>query len=122
KITEATSRMASMASGISDKASGQWDKLENIFEDRVSRALKKLGVPSHKDIDALVTRIDELNRNVSKLSASKGASKGTPKKPSTKLRRCARSRNRSRESRSRSSITMRACPAAASLQLRSRTG
>src|SRR5215212_5263566 len=34
KISEATNRMASMATDISSKASGQWDKLENIFEER----------------------------------------------------------------------------------------
>ena len=62
-----------MATDISSKASGQWDKLENIFEDRVSKALNKLGVPSAKDIDVLVARIDELNRNVSKLNAKAGA-------------------------------------------------
>ena len=72
KLTEATSRMASMANDITSKATGQWDKLENIFEDRVSRALKKLGVPTHKDIDELVARIDELNRSVTRLAA-KGA-------------------------------------------------
>lgn len=69
KITEATSRMATMATNISSKASGQWDKLENIFEDRVSKALNKLGVPSAKDIEGLAARIDELNRNVAKLGA-----------------------------------------------------
>ena len=69
KITEATSRMANMATDISSKASGQWDKLEGIFEDRVSKALNKLGVPSAKDIDVLIARIDELNRSVAKLSA-----------------------------------------------------
>jgi poly(hydroxyalkanoate) granule-associated protein len=73
KISEATSRMATMATGLSTKASGQWDKLETIFEERVSRALNKLGVPSAKDIDALIARIDELNRNVAKLSAKAGA-------------------------------------------------
>jgi poly(hydroxyalkanoate) granule-associated protein len=72
KFSEATSRMSSMANDLTSKASGHWDKLENIFEDRVSRALNKLGVPTSKDIDALVARIDELNRNVAKLSA-KGA-------------------------------------------------
>ena len=60
KITEATSRMADMASGITNKASGQWDKLENIFEERVSRALKKLGVPTSREIDALAARVDQL--------------------------------------------------------------
>mgnify|MGYP000564776848 CR=1 FL=1 len=72
KISEATNKMATMATDISSKASGQWDKLENIFEDRVSKALNKLGVPSAKDIDALIARIDELNANVAKLSAKAG--------------------------------------------------
>jgi poly(hydroxyalkanoate) granule-associated protein len=74
KISEATNRMATMATDISSRASGQWDKLENIFEDRVSKALNKLGVPSSKDIDVLIARIDELNRNVAKLSAKTAAS------------------------------------------------
>ena len=85
KITEATSRMASMATDISSKASGQWDKLENIFEERVSRALTKLGVPTHRDIDELVARIDELNRNVQKMSAKGGATKtSSTNKPTAK--------------------------------------
>lgn len=73
KISEATSKMANMATDISSRASGQWDKLENIFEERVSKALNKLGVPSAKDIDVLIARIDELNRNVAKLSAKSPA-------------------------------------------------
>jgi len=76
RISEATNRMANMATDISSRASGQWDKLENIFEDRVSKALNKLGVPSSKDIDVLIARIDELNRNVSKLSAKTASSGG----------------------------------------------
>ena len=69
KISEATSKMTSMATEISSKASGQWDKLETIFEDRVSKALKKLGVPTAADIDVLSARIEELNRNMSRLDA-----------------------------------------------------
>ncbi|TFZ05155.1 poly granule associated protein [Ramlibacter henchirensis] len=72
KLSEAGSRMAGMATDISSKASGGWDKLETIFEERVSRALNKLGVPSSRDIDALAARIDELNRTLSKLSAQAG--------------------------------------------------
>jgi poly(hydroxyalkanoate) granule-associated protein len=86
KISEATTRMASMATGISSKATGQWDKLEGIFEERVSRALKKLGVPTAKDVDALIARVDELNRQVARLSP-KGASqaaKASPAKPARK--------------------------------------
>ncbi len=75
KILEATSKMANMAGDIQSKAGHQWDKLENIFEDRVAKALNKLGVPSAKDIDALIARIDELNRSVQKMSAKAPAAK-----------------------------------------------
>ena len=61
--------MTAMAGDISNKASGQWDKLETIFEDRVAKALNKLGVPSAKDVNALIARIDELNASVRQLTA-----------------------------------------------------
>jgi poly(hydroxyalkanoate) granule-associated protein len=88
KISEASSKMSSMATDISSRASGQWDKLESIFEDRVAKALNKLGVPSAKDVNALIARIDELNKSVQKLStkgpatnaASKSAVKPVAKK------------------------------------------
>ena len=84
KLTEATHKMSSMATDISSKASGQWDKLENIFEDRVAKALSKLGVPSAHDITALTARVDELSKAVKKLSATTttpaAATKAAPKK------------------------------------------
>lgn len=84
RIADATNRMTTMANGITSKATGQWDKLETIFEDRVSRTLNKLGVPTAQDIDALIARIDELNRNVQKLqpkAAPKTAVKATTATP-----------------------------------------
>ncbi|MDP3520970.1 MAG: phasin family protein [Hydrogenophaga sp.] len=82
RINEATSRMSDMANGISTKAAGQWDKLENIFEERVAKALNKLGVPSAKDVDALIARIDELNRHVQQLSGKgKAPAKAAAKAP-----------------------------------------
>lgn len=80
KISEATSKMSTMATDISSKASGQWDKLENIFEERVAKALNKLGVPSAKDVNSLITRIEELNKAVQKLSPKAP----TPKAPAKK--------------------------------------
>jgi hypothetical protein len=70
-----------MATELSSKAAGQWDKLEGIFEERVARALKKLGVPTSRDIDALVERIDELNRTVAALRGS--SARSAPSKSGT---------------------------------------
>lgn len=81
KLSEASNRMSSMATDLSSKASGQWDKLEGIFEDRVSKALKKLGVPSSRDIDALVKRIDELQRTVAAQKGTGSARKTAAKRP-----------------------------------------
>ncbi len=75
RINEATQKMSSMATDISSKASGQWDKLESIFEDRVAKVLNKMGVPSAKDINVLIARIDALNASVRKLSPAKVAAK-----------------------------------------------
>lgn len=80
KITEATHRMTHMATDITSKASGGWDKLENIFEERVAKALNKLGVPSAKDIAELIARIDALNLAVQKLSQKSATPTAAPPK------------------------------------------
>jgi poly(hydroxyalkanoate) granule-associated protein len=67
KINEAAQKMTSMASDITARASGQWDKLESIFEDRVAKALGKLGVPSAKEVADLVEQINRLNDSVQQL-------------------------------------------------------
>ena len=68
KISEATSKMTNMASDIQSKAGNQWDKLENIFEERVAKALNKLGVPSAKEVKALTARVDQLEKHGSKMN------------------------------------------------------
>jgi poly(hydroxyalkanoate) granule-associated protein len=100
KISTATNKMATMATDISSKAGHQWDKLESIFEERVAKALNKLGVPSAKDVDALIARIDELNKNVQKM-ASKPAPKAAPRaaaKKSAAARPAAKKRAPARKS------------------------
>ncbi|MFC5520608.1 phasin family protein [Polaromonas jejuensis] len=77
KLSEASSKMASMATDIQSKAGQRWDKLENIFEERVAKALNKLGVPSAKDVEALAARVDELSKSVQKMSSKTAAAKKT---------------------------------------------
>ena len=83
KINVVTSKMSSMAGDVSAKAGQQWDKLESIFEERVSKALGKLGVPASKDVDTLVERIDTLSAQVAKLSKA-AAAKAVPVKAAAK--------------------------------------
>ncbi len=53
---------------VREKATGTWDKLEKVFEERVARALHTLNVPSRKDIDVLSQRVHELTVVTKKLS------------------------------------------------------
>ncbi|CAN5486220.1 phasin family protein [soil metagenome] len=78
KITEATSRMSDMASEIQSKAGNRWDKLENIFEERVAKALGKLGVPSARDVSTLSERLDQLDKHIQKLNSSGAATRARP--------------------------------------------
>ena len=81
KINEVTGRMTSMAGDVQAKAGQHWDKLEAIFEQRTAKAMSKLGVPTAKDVDALIKRVDELAAAVARLSAQPMARKAAASKP-----------------------------------------
>jgi poly(hydroxyalkanoate) granule-associated protein len=53
---------------LKEKATGTWDKLEKVFEDRVVRALHSLNVPSRHDIDTLSKQVHELTAIIKKMS------------------------------------------------------
>src|SRR5438874_3801507 len=48
-------------------AGGTWDKLEQVFENRVARALGRLGVYSSEDVKRLTERVDALSEAVNAL-------------------------------------------------------
>jgi poly(hydroxyalkanoate) granule-associated protein len=91
RFGEVTDRMTSMADDVTAKAGKQWDKLESIFEERTAKAMKKLGVPSAKDVEALRTRIDELSAQVARSARSAarktGAKAATARKSAVKRAR-----------------------------------
>ncbi len=80
RFGDVSSKMSSMADDVTAKAGKQWDKLESIFEERTAKALKKLGVPTSKDVQALMDRIDVLSAQVASRArpvAKKAAAKTT---------------------------------------------
>ncbi len=66
------------------KASGTWDKLEQVFEDRVARSLSSLGVPTKKDIERLSKRVAELTEVVQKLDGAKSGAKPATRRSAAK--------------------------------------
>ncbi len=72
-------------------AGDTWDKLEQVFEDRVARALKRLGIHTHEDVQRLAQRVDALSESVNRLL------KQTP----AKARPAAGARPKSRKGKSK---------------------
>ena len=79
--------MAGFASEFGTKAAGGWGKLENIFEDRVARALEKLGMPSAQEVAALQARVEALEAAV---AAAQGAAAGATARAARPARPAAR--------------------------------
>ena len=81
RTKRAASETASAAAGIAAQkaremqsaAGGTWDKLEQVFEDRVARVLSKLGVHTQADVDRLSQRVEALSEAVNTLIRSGGA-------------------------------------------------
>lgn len=69
QMNKAAATATKAAQTATDKANAAWDKLEQVFEDRVARALNRLGVPTHKDIQALSQQVAELSSAVTTLRA-----------------------------------------------------
>jgi poly(hydroxyalkanoate) granule-associated protein len=85
---------AQKAKEVHAMAGGTWDKLEQVFEDRVARALSKLGVHTQNDVAQLAERVDALAEAVNALLKAEGrapAAAAPPaprgKKPAAKKRR-----------------------------------
>ena len=66
-------------------AGGTWDKLEQVFEKRVARALHRLGVYSASDVERLTERVDELTEAVNALLKAQGIKRRPPASPVRKM-------------------------------------
>ncbi|MBK1851979.1 MULTISPECIES: phasin family protein [unclassified Marinobacter] len=53
--------------GVRERATGTWDRLEHLFDERVSGALRRLGIHRREDIEALEQRINALEAELSAL-------------------------------------------------------
>lgn len=82
---EAAKTIRTQADVTRVQAQGQWDKLEQVFEERVSRSLNRLGVLTRQEVDDLARQVEELNSSMRELmksqaGAAKRAARATPRK------------------------------------------
>ncbi|HET7929959.1 MAG TPA: phasin family protein [Rhodanobacteraceae bacterium] len=70
--------------GARKRTSEAVGKLEQAFDARIARAVKRMQVPTHADIEALSSRIDALTRELQSARAARGnpaPRKSAPRKP-----------------------------------------
>jgi len=75
---------------VRERATDTWDRLEKVFEERVQRALNRLGVPGREELSDLIGRVDALTAELKKVggkpAAKKAAKVATPAKKSAAKR------------------------------------
>ncbi|MEH6355405.1 MAG: phasin family protein [Marinobacter sp.] len=53
--------------GVRERATGTWDKLEHLFDQRVSGALRRLGIYRQEDVMSLQKRVERLEAELDRL-------------------------------------------------------
>lgn len=69
--------ISKMADSLGKQASGSLEKLESVFEERVTRSLQRLGVPTRDDIKGLSKQLTQLQETLDAMSARKRPSTTT---------------------------------------------
>lgn len=67
-----------------ERATDTWDRLEKVFEERVQRALVKLGVPGRDDLAELSERVDALTAELRRQGGAAPARKAAAAKKTAK--------------------------------------
>ena len=91
-LVEQGRAMGARAVGAADEAlrtmreagapGGRWDKLEQVFEERVSRSLAKLGVVTARDLEELSRQVKDLQERIG--AAGKASRTGGRRKAAAK--------------------------------------
>ena len=77
EVKERMEEVRSMIDGVRTRAAGTLDNLEQLFEERVSRALKRLGVPTRDDLQGIAKRLEALDDLLKTLAAERPATSAT---------------------------------------------
>lgn len=75
KVDAVRDAMEDRVGAVRGRASDTWDRLEKVFEDRVQRALNRLGIPGREEIAELTARVDALSAHSRRAKAAAPAKK-----------------------------------------------
>lgn len=89
QVKEGVEAVKDKAGELRNKATGAWNKLEEVFQTRVARALRRLGVPTKDDIQQLSAQVEVLTLNIQELTRTQAAAK-SPKVHTAKVAAAAR--------------------------------
>jgi poly(hydroxyalkanoate) granule-associated protein len=84
RLHEATERLTHLASDFGQQTTVRVDRLEHLFEDRVAKALQRLGMPTLYDLQALTERVAQLEAQLAKATAAPKAASKTTVQPKAK--------------------------------------
>ena len=68
--TETVDEVKDQMENVKERANRNWDKLEQVFQDRVAKALNSLSVPTRQNLQDLSGQVDALRKHVEELSKS----------------------------------------------------
>jgi poly(hydroxyalkanoate) granule-associated protein len=94
EVEELKNAAASVSEAVRKHAGENWENLENIFQDRVGKALEKLGAPGESRLAEMERTIDDLRARISKLEAE--AKPKATAKPAAKRKTRPREADKSR--------------------------
>jgi len=73
KVDAVRDAMEDRVGVVRGRASDTWDRLEKVFEDRVQRALNRLGIPGREELAELIERVDALTAQLKKSGGAAAA-------------------------------------------------
>ena len=71
KIDAVNERVDDLKSDAAQAVEGRLEQIENAFDQRVARALNRLGMPSRHDLEALSVRLEQLSALVEQAAKQK---------------------------------------------------
>lgn len=88
QVRQARAQAEPWLEGARKRTTAAVGKLEEAFDARITRAVKRMQVPTHDDIEALAARIDALTRELQ----SARATTGKPARSKTTARKAAKAK------------------------------